>query len=94
MLHTEIRDQLLSLINAAGENMIGYGFMRVLETLIDLAEHEGKDNALISAVLPALNTAMDTAARAGSFEVINFHDTRSDAQVCADMRMRGIPIDC
>lgn len=94
LTHSQIRANLLSLILEAGESMIGYGYMRVLETLIDIAEHEGAANALVSSTLPALNNAMLAASTAGTFEVIDSRDLRSPADICRDMHTRGITITC
>lgn len=74
MTHTEILSTLVSLINVAGDSGTAHGYMRVLETLIQYAEHS--PDATIKSTVCGLDTAINTAAYSGSFLVIDVRDTR------------------
>lgn len=83
MSHAEILAAINSLISQAGDGMQGYGFMRVLETLIQIAQDSA--NPLIALTRSGLDSAMLDASNNGPFHVIDVRDHRSFDQLSAEI---------
>lgn len=79
LLHDTIKARLITLITEASSGIPLNGYGRIIETLEELAEHH--DDPTIKSMAPHLTAALTEAFTDKPFSMIDYHDTRSIAEL-------------
>lgn len=72
--HAQIKSDLDALVLQAGGGTPFVGYMRIVETLSQIAKEEVKDDHIFSRVHEVIHTALTSMELGGDFKVVDYED--------------------